>query len=200
MKDLVIITLRRVGGDGMKNNKKILQVSIILFVISLCLYFYFNRITEVKVDDVTLKASIVDNSLNHMEDHNYILNVEIEKKKDCYVILYTHMLGLGDLSYFIEENKSFHIPDSMGGDRNTEQIASRVLKREGLMSDQQSGNLIGFWFPEEKGVYKSRIYFNLDLQEPVQSPKIVVVYYEERNGRIFSWTKLVDIEFVGLNK
>ncbi len=103
---------------------------------------------------------------------------------------------MGDLSYFISENDTFYIPDSIGSDSNTEQIASNLLKREGLMSDLQSSNLVGFWFPEEKGLYKSRIYFN---EEPwfdsIQSPKIVVVYYEERDNLIFTWTKLVDIEF-----
>jgi hypothetical protein len=131
-----------------------------------------------------------------MEDYEYVLTVEIEKNEDCHVILYPYVLGMGDLSYFISENDTFYIPDSIGSDSNTEQIASNLLKREGLMSDLQSSNLVGFWFPEEKGLYKSRIYFN---EEPwfdsIQSPKIVVVYYEERDNLIFTWTKLVDIEF-----
>jgi hypothetical protein len=124
------------------------------------------------------------------------MDINIIKSKDSHVAIYPYIDGLGMMTFSTQEKEGYFVPGSIGSDGVTELIAITELKNNGLIDDGKDVSLVGFWFPDEAGKYKARIYLDkFDSFKSIKNPVLVCVYSDEKYGKTLTWSKIVPVTF-----
>ncbi|MDF2943039.1 MAG: hypothetical protein K0S01_1897 [Herbinix sp.] len=177
----------------MHNNFKIIRgIIIIVILLLLVIVGYENIKPSALENDIHVKASIRLNDTDNCDHKEYVLDTSMMKDKNCHIILYPYIEGLGMMTYSEIEEEDYFLLNSVGSDGFIEPIAVNALRNSFEVSKNIS--LTGFWVPDEVGQYKVRTYFDkLDAFEELNNPVLVCVFYEEKFGKQLKWTKIIPI-------
>lgn len=175
--------------------KKVKWMSMILICIGIVLVLIdYNLKPSVSIEDIKVDATLQRNETNAYPHKEYIIDINMIKNKDCNVIIYPYIQGLGMMTYNLNEQEDYFIPSSIGSDGVTVNLATSELRKLNLIQDKDELSLIGFWFPEKEGSYKSRVYLEmLDDFNKINNPVLVCVYLEEKLGKQLTWAKVYPI-------
>lgn len=168
----------------------------IVFLVAIIIVACSNIQPSATKEDITVEASLQINNTTNNTHKEYLIDINIIKKKDSHVIIYPYIDGLGMMTYSTKEKEGYFIPGSIGSDPVTESVAITELKNNNLIEEGEDVSLVGFWFPDEAGEYKARIYLDkLDSFKEIKDPVLVCVYREEKYGKELTWAKIVPITF-----
>lgn len=179
----------------MPNKYKIEMIIVVLLAI-LLIVGYSNIKPSATKKDITVEATLkINDSTNNTHDE-YLVDINIIKDRDSHVVVYPFIDGLGAMAFSTEEKEEFFVPGSIGSDGVTEAIAIAELKNKNLINKGEDVSLVGFWFPDEAGQYKARVYLDKlgDFKE-INDPFLVCVYKEQKYGKELTWSKVVPVTF-----
>lgn len=176
--------------------KCMIGILIVVSVVAIAIVAYNNIKPSAKKDDITVEATLQINDTTNNTHKEYLMDINIVKNKDSNVAIYPYIDGLGIMTFSSQEKDGYFVPGSIGSDGVTESIAKMELKNNKLIYDGSDVSLVGFWFPDEAGKYKARIYLDkLDDSQSIKNPVLVCVYLEEKYGKELTWSKIVPVTF-----
>lgn len=179
----------------MLNKYKIGIIAVVSLVV-IVIVSYNNVKPSATKEDITVEATLQINDTTKNTYKEYLIDINVIKNKDCHVAIYPYIEGLGMMTFSTQEKEGYFVPGSIGSDGVTEPIAIAELKNNNLIYDGKDVSLVGFWFPDEDGQYKARIYLDkFESFKAIKNPVIVCVYIEEKYGRELTWTKVVPVTF-----
>lgn len=176
--------------------KCIIGIIIIVSLVAIVIVAYSNIKPLATKEDITVEATLQINDTTNNTYKEYLMDINIIKNKEGHVAIYPYIDGLGMMTFNTQEKEGYFIPGSIGSDGVTEPIAINELKNNNLIYDEKDVSLVGFWFPDEAGQYKARIYLDkFDSFESIKDPVLVCVYIDEKFGRKLTWAKIVPVTF-----
>jgi hypothetical protein len=176
--------------------KSIIGVIVVVFFVAIVIVAYSNIKQSVTKEDITVEAILQINNTTHNEHKEYLMDINIIKNKDSHISIYPYIEGLGMMTFSDQEEEGYFVPGSIGSDGITEPTAITELRNNNLIYDAKDVSLVGFWFPDEAGQYKARIYLDkFDSFKEIKNPVLVCVYLEEKYGRKLMWSKIVPVTF-----
>lgn len=177
-------------------NKYKKRIFIGAFLIAIVIVAYCNIKPTATKEDIAIEAALQINDTANNEHKEYLVDINITKNKDGHVIIYPYIDGLGMMTFITNEKEGYFVPGSIGSDGVTKAIATTELKNNDLINSGNDISLIGFWFPDEAGKYKARIYLDkFDSFKAIKNPVLVCVYKEEKYGKDLTWSKIIPITF-----
>lgn len=179
----------------MAKKTKIWLLIIICLVIVLYL-FYQNIRPSVSDEDIKVEATLQSCDSTIYPYKEYVIEIKIEKSKDCHVMIYPYSKEIGRITYNVnDEQEDYFIPSSIGSDGITARAAETELRKNKLIYDMEEISFVGFSFPDEAGTYKARMYVDMLSETNVNSnPMLVCVYVEEKLGKQLTWAKIVPVK------
>ncbi len=145
-------------------------------------------------NDIVVEGVLQPNKTGVCDYKEYMLNIKMVKNKDCHVIIYPYIKGLGDITFSEKDKVGYYLPDSIGSDGITEPIAINKLKNINIIENESNVSLAGFWFQDSAGKYKARAYLGkTDNFTEIKNPLMVCVYTEKKFGKLLTWAKVVPI-------
>lgn len=170
--------------------------AITIIIISIIVISYTSNKPSITEADISIKGVLQLNNTGEKNYKEYVINVEMNKNKNCSVALYPYIAGLGQMSFSNKDKDSYYVPGSIGSDGVTEPIAVNELKSKNIMERNSKDSLTAFWFPYEAGKYKTRIYMEkLDDFVKIKNPVLVCVFNEEKFGKQFTWSKIIPVKY-----
>ncbi len=179
-----------------KNNRKYLigLIVMVIMFISAVMIRYENIGPSAMAGDIEVEGVLELNNTGIRNDKEYVLNIKMTKNKNCHIITYPYIDGLGYMTFNEGDKENYYVPGSIGSDGVTEPIGITALKNNNIIANGTDISLYGFWFPDEAGQYKARMYFNkLDTFKEIKNPVLVCVYTEEKYGKQLTWSKIIPI-------
>jgi len=175
------------------------RMGIIISLILLAMFLmvgYSNIKPSATQEDISVEATLQINDTANNTYDEYLVDISIIKKRDSQVVIYPYVEGLGAMTFNSDEKEEYFRPGAIGSDGVTEPIAITELKNSNLIDEGNDVSLIGFWFPDEEGQYKARIYLDkFDDFKEIKNPALVCVYIEEKYGKKLTWSKVVPVTF-----
>ena len=177
-------------------NKYKRKMLIGVFLIAVVIVAYCNIKPTATKEDITVEATLQINDTTNNKHKEYLVDINITKNKRSHVIIYPYIDGLGMITFSTNEKEGYFVPGSVGSDGVTETMAITELKNNNLINSGKDVSLIGFWFPNEAGQYKARIYLDkFDSFKAIKNPVLVCVYKEEKYGKDLTWSKSIPVIF-----
>lgn len=178
----------------MKNKPLFIGISITAMLVLTAFAGYKSMKPSVNEKDIAVEAILARNNTGVTNDKEYVLDISMNKNKDCQIIVYPYIEGLGAMAFNNVDDRLYYVPNNIGYDGLTEPVAVDELKKEGAVETGKDISLYGFWFPYNAGQYKTRVYLDeTDSFKEVKNPVLVCVYTEEKLGKQFTWAKTVPI-------
>ncbi|MFX3631690.1 MAG: hypothetical protein ACE3L7_11325 [Candidatus Pristimantibacillus sp.] len=181
--------------------KKIISIIVVLAVVLATLYYMYNKEKQkaASPDDIQIKATLKINKNERMIDldYDYMLEVVIDQKKYSQHIIYPYVEGLGRFSLDPKEDEGYYIPGSIGSAGNDEQLVIQAFRDQQIFfTEKDSSSFIGFYFPEEAGVYKMRVYLEEEANFRPSDPMYMAYVHKGDKGWGLdnNWTKLIEIK------
>ncbi len=145
-------------------------------------------------NDIVVEGVLQPNKTGVCGYKEYMLNINMTKNKDCHVIIYPYIKGLGDITFSEKDKVGYYLPSSIGSDGITEPIAINELKNVNIIDNASNVSLTGFWFPDSIGKYKARAYLGkIDNFKEIKNPLLICVCTEKKFGKLLTWSKVVPI-------
>ncbi|HEX3026745.1 MAG TPA: hypothetical protein VHR42_05915 [Clostridia bacterium] len=178
----------------MKKTGHLFIIGIIIIAILVLAVFtgYKSMKPSVSEKDIAVEAVLGSNNTGVTNDKEYVLDISMTKNKDCHIIVYPYIEGLGGMAFNNVDDKVYYVPNNIGYDTLTEPVAVDELKKEGAVETGKDISLDGFWFPYNAGQYKTRVYLD-GTDSFKENPVLVCVYTEKKLGKQFTWAKTVPI-------
>ena len=175
--------------------RKIIGIVAAICILVITAVIFINNIKPSSTaEDIEVEGILQLNKTGEINYKDYILNINMIKKKDCQVIVYPYFIGIGTITFNEKEKDGYYLPGSIGSDGVTEPVAINELKNKCIIDRADDFSLTGFWFPNTAGQYKARLYLDrLDNVSEIRDPYLVCVGIENKYGKQFTWTKLVPI-------
>ena len=160
-----------------------------VILISIVSIWYKNIKPSANQNDIVVEAILEPNNTDINDYDEYLLNIKMTKNKNCQVVVYPYIEGLGNMNF-----SKGDLQGGIGSDGVTELIAITELKNNNFIDNRKDISLCGFWFPYEIGEYKSKIYLDkLDTFKNIKNPVLVCVNTEKKYGKELTWSKVVPI-------
>lgn len=175
-------------------NRFVWIIAILSIIIIAVAIFILGAKPSATDKDIEIEAVLQLNNTGICDYKEYALSINMIKNKDSNIIIYPYIMGLGQISFSEKGKDDYYLPGSVGSDGITERIAINRLKSENIIQNETDISLIGFWFPDNVGQYKTRLYLSkLDSFTEIKNPVLVCVYIEEKYGKQLTWSKIVPI-------
>ena len=172
----------------------IAAISIIFIFIIVAVVISKNFKPSSTENDIVVEGVLQPNKTGVCDYKEYMLNIKMIKNKDCHVIIYPYIKGLGDITFSEKDKVGYYLPSSIGSDGITEPIAINELKNKNIIENESNVSLTGFWFPDSVGNYKARAYLGKSENfKEIKDPLLVCVYTEKKYGKLLTWSKVVPI-------
>lgn len=172
----------------------IIGIMIILIIVLIVIIWYKNIKPSVTDRNITVNAVLELNNTDVNDYKEYLLSISMTKHKDCNIAVYPYIDGLGQMAFSEKDKEEYYVPGSVGSHGVSETIAIKELKKKNIIDNGKDVSLIGFWFPDNAGLYKARVYLSkLDNFKAVKNPVLVCVYSEKKYGKELAWAKTVPI-------
>lgn len=174
--------------------KYLIGIIIITIIISTIVISYKSIKPSATQSDIVVQGILQPNNTGTNNYKEYLLSVNITKKKNCHIMIYPYVEGLANISFSEKEEEGYYNPGAVGSDGVTEPIARNELKSNNIVVTNNEISLIGFWVPDEAGQYKEKIYLDrLDTFKEIRNPVLICVYTEKKYGKELTWSKIVPL-------
>ncbi|MGB8452060.1 MAG: hypothetical protein WCD89_06980 [Anaerocolumna sp.] len=146
--------------------------------------------------DVTIEATLGNNSTGKSEYQKYCLDINIIKNKKGILNIYPYFDGLENITFDPTDKDKFFVPENLEAGGEDYIVAKKIL-RDNYFLINDDLPIVSYILPNEAGEYISRFYLNSekDLSE-IEKPLILCVYTEIRFGKKLSWVKKIPISII----